>query len=381
MYAVALLGGSIHVNADGRATEQGIDPHVVSANSMPERDALLRNAERALIRGDTAAAVSALEQAATMRHAADTEMGLVRAAMQAGDYRQALAFCAHTAGAHLDSAAAGALYAWLLRAGGQELSARRALDVALAQAPQDPVVEATRRAFDNVTFFASGVLLDTPHRMAPYMLIDGAHNLSPGARMATGGVLIDGGRRALVPNAGIEGAKRVWVINGLGRAAEATVAPGFDRLRSQGIAVLQLSETLLVGDVLLAPRDPFAGSPGFVVGYGPATPATPAWPTIRQGFLGKLDGPDGLREVGIELPVGSGGGAAVLDAAGRVAGITMPGASGSMAMLPVSMFRELERTPTSASGPPRPPAPSVRIPMDQAYENGLKSALQVLIWP
>jgi hypothetical protein len=348
---------------------------------MPERDALLRNAERALIRGDTTAAVSALERAATMRHAADTEMGLVRAAMQAGDYRQALAFCAHTAGAHLDTAAAGALYAWLLRAGGQDLSARRVLDMAQAQAPQDPVVEATRHAFDSDSFVASGVLLDTPHRMAPYTLIEGSQGLLPGARMATGGVLIDSGRRALVPSAGIEGAKRVWVSNGLGRVAEATVAPGFDRLRSQGIAVLQLSERLLVGDVRLAPRDPFAGSPGFVVVFEPSTPATPAWPTIRQGFLGKPDGPDGLRELGIEVPVGSGGGAAVLDAAGRVAGITLLGASGSIAMLPVSMLRELEQSPAGASGPPQPPAPNVRIPMGEAYERGLKIALQVLIWP
>ena len=54
--------------------------------------------------------------AAAMQHAGAIETGLVRAALQAGDYRQALALCAHTAGAHADEPAAGALHRWLPRA-------------------------------------------------------------------------------------------------------------------------------------------------------------------------------------------------------------------------------------------------------------------------
>ena len=52
-------------------------------------------------------------------HAADTEIALVRGHMQAGDYRRALAFGAHTAGAHLDVVGGSLLYVWLLHAGGQ----------------------------------------------------------------------------------------------------------------------------------------------------------------------------------------------------------------------------------------------------------------------
>ena len=47
-------------------------------------------------------------------------------------------------GAHRDSAAAGALYAWLLRAAGQAAFADRTLNATLERAPQDPVALAAR---------------------------------------------------------------------------------------------------------------------------------------------------------------------------------------------------------------------------------------------
>ena len=83
-----------------------------------------------------------------MLHAADAELGLIRAAMQDGQYRRALAFCAHTAGEHTDDADGGALYAWLLRIGGQE-RARRAQVLAdtRAHAPDDAVAAAVEAAF------------------------------------------------------------------------------------------------------------------------------------------------------------------------------------------------------------------------------------------
>lgn len=344
---------------------------------MPERDALLNIAEQALADGNTATAFGAFEQAASMLHAADTEMGLVRVSMQAGDYRHALAFCAHTAGAHLDSAAAGALYAWLLRAGGQGAAARRVLAATLAYAPQDPIARATRLAFDSASFQPSDVLLGPPHRMAPHALMQGGQALPPPASQgASSGVLIDAGRRALVPWAAIRDAARLWVRNGLGRTSEATPDAGLDRLHAQGLAVLVLAEPLAAGDTPLAPRDPFAGSPGFVIGYASAADATPAWPTLHQGFLGAFDGETGLRRLGIDVPVQSRGGAVVFDALGRIAGVALRGSGGSATMVPVSMFREADRTPAGAAEPSRSPA--ARLPVDEAYERGLKVALQVL---
>ena len=167
---------------------------------MRERSALLRAAEAALASGNPAQALAVFEQAAMLLHAADTEMGLVRAHLQAGEYRRALAFCAHTAGAHLDSAPASALYAWLLRIGGQGVFAQRVLGEAAARAPSDPVVSAVVREFKRSWPTAMDELLAAPQRMAPYGMTEQGHAAVPkDARVAASGVLMDEGRRALVP--------------------------------------------------------------------------------------------------------------------------------------------------------------------------------------
>ena len=202
-----------------------------------------------------------------------------------------------------------------------------------------------------------------------------------GARMVGGGVLIDGGRRALVPAAAIEGAGRLWVRNGVGQATEVSCDAAPDRLQAQGLAVLLLAQPMADGGIALAPRDAFAGSPGRVVGYEFAADATPAWPALHQGFLGAFDGTAGLRQLGIDLPGKTSGGAVVLDATGRLAGITLPGTAGATAMLPVSMFRDLDRAATGQAGTAPPLAPGIRMPIDEAYERGLKIALQVLGLP
>ncbi len=90
-----------------------------------ERESPLARGEEALARGDVQHALAAFDRAESMRHAADTEMSLVRAHMQAGEYRRALAFAAHMAGAHRDVSASAVLYARLLTIGGQGVAARR----------------------------------------------------------------------------------------------------------------------------------------------------------------------------------------------------------------------------------------------------------------
>lgn len=351
---------------------------------------LMAQAEQALVNGDTAAATVGFERAAAMRHDGAIEMGLVRAALQAGEFRQALAFCAHTAGAHADEPSAGALYAWLLRAAGQPGEALRVLAQTQARAPHDAVVEATRQAFKKEVPIAAGVLLLAPHRMAPQALMQGAQPALPDdARTVAAGVLVGGGQAALVPVMAIEGARRIWVRNGLGRATEAVPdGSAAQALREHGVTLLRLLEPLPLGATTLAPRDPFAGSPGFVIGYPAAADSMPAWPTLREGFLGAADGREGLRKLGIEWPSALHGGP-VFDAAGRLAGVSLQGvlqeaaASGRQgaSMLPVSMFRALAQ---AASGlGPKPPANAAampgRIPADVAYEQALTVALQVIV--
>lgn len=67
-------------------------------------------AAQAALQDKDKAAAATIERAAMMLHAPDTEMGLVRSYMQAGHYRRALAFCAHTAGVHREASVVAALW-------------------------------------------------------------------------------------------------------------------------------------------------------------------------------------------------------------------------------------------------------------------------------
>jgi thioredoxin-like negative regulator of GroEL len=111
----------------------------------PTRDELLQQAEAALSRGAVFEALRGLDRAAALEHASDIELGLVRAYMQLGHYRRAMAFAAHTAGTHRDDARGVVLYAWLLAAGGQGAFAQRQLDEADARLPGHALVAEGRR--------------------------------------------------------------------------------------------------------------------------------------------------------------------------------------------------------------------------------------------
>ena len=362
-----------------------IDSRVHDATQQDARTALLRRAEAELARGDATAAGESFERAAMMLHAPDTEMGLVRSYMQAGHYRRALAFCAHTAGVHREAPAAGALYAWLLRAGGQAAFAERTLNDTLSRAPQDPVVLATRRAFAAALPLAAGPLLEIPQRMAPQAVMLGGQSAPPeAARVVSSGVLIGDGRLALVPVAATRATPgaQLWVRNGLGQTTRARLDSAAARaLDPLGVALLRLDAPMdVAGLPPAAPREPFAGSPGFALQFAISATAAPAWPWLRQGFIGAASaGRDGARRLGIELAEGSAGGP-VFDAHGRLAGIALPGAAdGGALLLSAVRWQSLLPEPDPAAAP-QPPAPGT-APADQVYESGLRLALQLIATP
>lgn len=329
------------------------DPRVDQAAAMADRAALLATGEAALVRGDTDAAQVAFERAAALLHAADTEMGLVRTWLQAGEYRRALAFCAHTAGGHREAAAPGALYAWLLRLGGQLDAGQRTLALAQSRWAGDAVVDATARQLASAWPVADGVLLDTPHRMAPQPTGD---TLPAGHRAVASGVRVAPGR-VLVPARSVA-ASSMWVRDGLGRAAAATV----ERVDTDlGIAVL--SAPGHAGG--LAARDPFAGSPGYTVAFSEGGDA--AWPWLHAGFLGASDRVARRRRLGIDAPAGAAGGG-VFNAAGQFAGLR-----DGDSWLPVSAL-----APLLAGIEPAAPA-TARVGADEVYENVLGSMVQLIV--
>ena len=72
------------------------------------------------------------------------------------------------------------------------------------------------------------------------------------------------------------------------------------------------------------------------------------------------------------------GGAVVFDAVGRIAGITLPRTGGSATMVPVSMFRDLDRTPWAAAGRAPPPAPGARMPVGESCSAAFKPRCRCL---
>jgi hypothetical protein len=349
------------------------EAEAAAAARLPARVALLARAQAELERGDAMSALDDFERAAMMLHAADAELGLIRAAMQDGQYRRALAFCAHTAGEHVDEPDGGVLYAWLLRVGGQPALAQRVLMQAQAHSGESPLVRATAAALLQPLPVASGPLLAATDRMAPWPVPAAP---PAGARFASNAVLLDDGVTALAP-AALSSTGATWVRNALGRATRARVDRSQEALTSKGLVLLRLEAPLRTGAfVPAAARDPFAGSPAFAIQF--ASTAAPAWPVLSQGFLGGAAGLEGARRLGFD-GLAAAPGAPVLDAAGRLAGITIATHDGQMTWWPASTWRAALPDAAASSGAASPAGARTLAAPDEIYESGLQRALQVLV--
>lgn len=336
---------------------------------LSERSALLAQAERALARSDVDAALHAFDRAAMILHAADTEMGLVRAYMQSGEYRRALAFVSHTAAAHRDVAGGSVLYAWLLHAGGQRAAALRVLDEFKQRSPAEPLAIAAHAELSVNAPLASGRMLEAPARLAPYGSTAG---LPATARVVGTGVLLGSGDRVLAPLASMPTASRVWVRNGVGELRRARLER---RSTPTQLAVLRLDDALPADQQLkVASRDPFPGSIGYTVEYVASADAVPRWPILHSGFIGMPTADGAHRELGIDVPAGARGGP-VFDAQGNLTGIAVPVQSGTDRVVTVSQLRDLLGPGTAASATLQAGA---RAPVDQIYESALKTAVQII---
>lgn len=364
---------------------------VVTPARLQERAELLKTGEVALARLQQDTALQAFERAALILHAADTEMALVRAYMQGGEYRRALAFGAHTAGAHLDVVGGSALYAWLLYAGGQAAIAQKLLAEAQGRVPGNALVHAVQQQLQSGAPLATGALLTLPTRLAPY---GDSRGVPAAARVVGSALLLHNGRQALVPLqslAGLPLSGGMWLRNGLGQLTKARVVK---RITPIGVALVQLETALPVPDNLwTAPRDAFPGSVGYAVEFAAATDAAPAWPMLRTGFLGGLQdgGPSGrpTRLLGIDMPGGSMvgpkrglrglRGGPVFDAGGRLVGLALPGKPGlpDRLMLASQLPEDLQQS----LGPPPPAGTEQRASVDRVYETSLKAALQLIAVP
>ncbi len=368
--------------AGGQAVREAA---AVSPARLQERAELLKTGESALARLDLTAALDAFERATLILHAADTEIALVRTYMQGGDYRRALAFGAHTAGAHLDVIGGSTLYAWLLHVGGQPAIAQRLLAASESRMPGNPVVAAVQQQLQSGKPVATGQLLAPPTRLAPY---GDAKGLPDTARVVGSALLLQGGTGALMPLNLLPRSGRLWLRNGLGQLVKAKIDK---RLNDLNVALVRLNGSLPAPeDLLVAPGDAFPGSTGFAVEYVSTPDAAPAWPVLRAGFLGGGVGNSGERLLGIDMPAGPRGGP-VFDGTGRLIGLALQGSAGTAAvgddrLVAVSQLRKALRVAMAseqltAYDAPGPAGPRPRGLVDKIYESSLKTSLQVITAP
>ncbi len=374
-----------------------------SAEARATRQALLQQAEAALAQGDAAAALRGFEQAAQSAHEADIELGILRAQMQLGDYRHALAFAAHTAGVHLDEVEGRVFYAWLLNLGAQAGMADRTLRQAEAVAPQHPLVQAVRQSWAQGWVPGTAPMRQAPARLAPYAW---GQAVPEGVRVVATATLLADGVHALVPRSACpaaaepgtvsgDGAPRLWLRNGLGQTVSARLQDSDEAL---GLALLRTDGPLPVpADARTTPRDAFAGSPLYAFDHAvdpvsataapravTALPGQPAWPLMRPGFLGR----DAL---GVDWPAGAGApsaesaegpaaprGGPVLDAGGRLIGVAQRAVRHGQAadrLVPISALRQRFG---ELMGPLDATSRAPTIDADAAFERGLRLSLQVL---
>jgi tetratricopeptide (TPR) repeat protein len=329
-------------------------------SSEPGPEVLLAEGEALLVAGDAAAALEVLQRAANLAHTPQIECTITRAQVQAGAYRQALAFGAHAALSHRAFAQAMALYAWLLHAGGQSVIAARLLDDALQRAPDDTVLRLARDELARPWPQPAGPLLQAPLRCAPH-----AHGtpVPPRAVHAVGSaVLAADGRHALVARDALGDAPRCWLRNGLGRTVRADIAS-----HAGDWTLLRCEAPLPAATLSAAPAPVFAGSPIATCEYALMPRGDPVWPVLRQGFAGRLP-TQGPRPLGIALPPGPRGGP-VFDRAGRLAGVARTGPAGDLLVaateLPLGFALAAARAELEA-------------PLDAVYEAALLLTLQVL---
>jgi hypothetical protein len=335
----------------------------------PLREDLLRQAEASLANLQAAQALALFEKAALIAHSSDTEMGIVRAHMQAGNYQRAVAFAAHAAGAHLDEVEATALYAWLLWIGGQQSSALRLLDDAKERKPRSGMIASVQQQLRSARPLAVMPSPGSALRLLPY---GGSAGIAKGAKTIGSGLLCDAGRRVLVPVDTLRRLKTsVWVRTAIGDFSQATIE---QQDSSSGIGVLKLKKTATnVRDPVFSGVAAFPGSIGYVSDFVPASHSNPAWPLLSSGFLGTptTGVSDTKRSIAVGFPDGPRGGP-VFDKAGIVVGLALPNHQMILAPELLKILGGL-RVESRAMTDKMPQKNS-----DQIYEQSLHNVVQII---
>ncbi|MFN0160446.1 MAG: hypothetical protein ACKVQQ_04400 [Burkholderiales bacterium] len=344
----------------GSAPRPLLPANPFSSGAFHERVRVLALAEAALASGAAAEARDHFERATAILHALDAEMGMVRALMQSGEYRRALALAAHASGAHPELGAGAALYAWLLHLGGQGSIARDILEGAAARPNADPWVSATRNLMRHTGSAVPPILLRPPARFAPYSPADDGQ---PRRRISAG--LRVGANTVLAPAAGLEYSTGVTLRDQAGNLMRAHV----ERIAAgTGIALLRAPESENCAVPRVVPTRAHPGSPALSVGFdaGPDL----RWPRLALGFLGR---PAGLPPYPAAPASGLLPGAGVWNQAGALVGFAVAGAGPAPLLVPADVLLSLGIALPTAEVPAGPRA------LDEIYEAAWRCTVEVLV--
>lgn len=367
-FVAVTLFGSAAAQAPGWSTEARLrlqaGPGVDAASVLADRERLLAEGQSRLASGDVDGARRSFEAAALTAHTPEIEIGLLRTALQGGEYAQALAFAAHVEGAHPHAPSGAAIYPWLLQLGGQPAEARKRIGVAQARWPDEPIVQWVRQRVESPLGDRAG----QPGLLGP---IQSGAPVATAARVVASAVRV-GERYAFVPATAIAGAASLWVRDGLGRTRVARRVAVDSEL---GVALLTVDATFAPEwPVHTAMRDAFPGSAAWAAAYAQGG-QTPQWPSLTIGFLGAPLRSGNERRLGFDLPASAPGGPA-FDQLGRLIGITLAEPGAQARLVPWSSLRAL--LPDNANLPA--PAQSAPRPSPEAiYESAMRLALQVIV--
>lgn len=304
----------------------------VSAVEPPQAStaALLLQARQALAEGRAERAVGLYESVTRRGESLEAELGLIRASLRAGAFRQAVAFSNLTAGEHPREPEALALQAWLIDRVGQTEIALKQIKKMRAELPNAFALLAAE----------VGITIDRAAPLRAEVLLEQWEISHPGAetaalaqlrtriaatrgRTAGNGVVIDDGRLVLTLRSVTQGfSGRFTIRNSRGITREARLDPA---LGQGDLQVLRLSQPFVAG--WSVPYARFASAEdvhlSFVFGY--AAPGAPgeSHPAFSPGVV--LHANTGLAhtlQITSALTAGHAG-SPVFDPRGRLIGLAL----------------------------------------------------------
>jgi hypothetical protein len=346
----------------------------------------LDGARRALAAGDAARSVTIYETLTRQGESLEAEIGLVRASLQAGEFRKAVSWATLTAGEHTESSEAVALLAYLHdRAGYTEL-AIKTLKQLLTDKPNDPTATAALATVlmdrgGKVSTADAAASRKWPRPAFEEIPVGKRHVLAGG-----NGIIVDGGQHVLTYSAVLpSAASAIYVRNGLGKVRVAVREPG----ESQGSLVrLKLAEPYPANWAI--PKDQIAAPDGtrfcFVFGYSASANPAGSYPAISPGIVFRADaGTGGLMQITSALGAGYIG-SPVFDPRGRLVGLSVGtgaitiGGENLRSRVGAGQFAVRTVAAQPASGAPaRPSGPMPPMPAVEAlYERLVPSIVQIV---